>query len=262
MNKYKLEQIMSKLKEYKILNNAEYNTIYEALEGFYIDKIDVIHIDESSRKNKFLYKYPINLLDQLTGDHVIMDRTNEILSIKDLSNNVEEAINTLTDAERNIIHLFYKDQLSIIGIFYHYNGKISCDKIRDILRKALAKLRDQNCFSIICSKNSLKKEIEEKKNQLEKQKENIRATIVLYINKNNRITKEKSVSLNDCIKYLNISDLGLSPRTTNCLLESGITTFEKLFSLSNDELKQIKRLGYSGILEIKDKIIDILNTCK
>ena len=83
-----------------------------------------------------------------------MDKTDEILSIKDLSNNVEEAINTLTETERKIIHLFYKDQLSVTGIFYHYNGNISCDKIRDILRKALAKLRGQNCFTIICSKNS------------------------------------------------------------------------------------------------------------
>ncbi len=51
-----------------------------------------------------------------------------------------------------------------------------------------------------------------------------------------------------------IEDVGLSPRTTNALISSGIKTLAGLYRLSDLKLSEVKGLGKKGIEEIKELI--------
>lgn len=58
-------------------------------------------------------------------------------------------------------------------------------------------------------------------------------------------------------KYTPIESLELSARAYNCLRRAGVYSVEKLLTMTDEELKQVRNLGYKSLSEIKGKIVEI-----
>ena len=54
-----------------------------------------------------------------------------------------------------------------------------------------------------------------------------------------------------------IEDLNFSARTTNALINNEIHTLKDLFSLSDNELKELKGFGAKALDEVKDKMAEM-----
>ena len=61
----------------------------------------------------------------------------------------------------------------------------------------------------------------------------------------------------DTSRFTSIEDLELSVRSYNCLRRAGITNVEKLRTMSDEELIQVRNLGRKCIAEIRQKLSDI-----
>ncbi len=78
---------------------------------------------------------------------------------------------------------------------------------------------------------------------------------IKYDEENENLTVDDSEDINDEIDpKTKIEDAGLSPRTTNALISSGVKTLAGLYRLSDLKLSEIKGLGKKGIEEIKELI--------
>ena len=113
MNKYKLKVIMEKLKDHKNISNSEQDAIYEGMKHFFVDRFANVTV---------FYEYPVNLLDDLMGQHcVFTNKPGEILSRDEACTNLDEALKTLPDKNESIMRLFYQFYNNVDNIAVNYD---------------------------------------------------------------------------------------------------------------------------------------------
>ena len=60
---------------------------------------------------------------------------------------------------------------------------------------------------------------------------------------------------------ISVTDMGLSPRSSNALMRNGIFTFKELYSMSMDDIRNIPQLGAKSVDEVL-KAVKALKNCK
>ena len=140
----------------------------------------------------------------------------EVKNIPD-DNRLEEVLNTLTEREKAVIEMRFRDKMTLdeIGEKFDRSGEI----IRVNQMRALRKLQKPNRRNIICNEP--------------KELYDIPFTDTVKDNPEDSIYK-----------------LGLSVRSYNCLRRAGFDHISDLEGVSIETLAQIRNLGYRSLKEI------------
>lgn len=172
-------------------------------------------------------EYPYNLLEDIgIRDDVVCS---------DLLGSVEYVLYKLTDKERNIIYLYYRDRKTYneIGKIYNLSG----NRIGQILTKTLRKLRHPSQSKFL--KIGVYGVLEEKQREYAEKVAELTEKILYFT-----LIAEKD----------NIKNCNFSVRTYNCLYAAGKKTLADIAKMSYAELTSIRNLGIKTLLEIADTL--------
>ena len=164
-----------------------------------------------------------------------------------------EAIDKLIPREKTVIKERYENGKTYDEIGKMFN--VTRERIRLIILKAMEKLTEPSMFIKIKIHSAAEyKTLNTKFLALEYLHNNM-------VEKLNEEYKERYEFVENK-KYIKISieELGLSVRSRNCLLRSGIKTVGELLEQSDDDLMMVRNLGRKGIEEIKVKLAIFLST--
>ena len=188
-------------------------------------------------------EYPYNLLEEVCEEEAEY-------TTSDLHGSVEYILFTLTDRERDITHLYFRDGKTFEEIGNIYG--ITRERIRQIQAKALRKLRQP----------SRRKYIELGVNGvIEKIKEGYAVKVAELTEKMLYLTQITDANMNKVIerceiarksKSEQIENFDLSVRSYNCLCRAGLRTLSDIASLSYGQLLRVRNLGRRSFEEIVD----------
>lgn len=186
-------------------------------------------------------EYPYNLLEEVCEEEAEY-------TTSDLHGSVEYILFTLTDRERDITHLYFRDGKTFEEIGNIYG--ITRERIRQIQAKALRKLRQP----------SRRKYIELGVNGvIEKIKEGYAVKVAELTEKMLYLTQITDANMNKVIekceiarksKSEQIENFDLSVRSYNCLCRAGLRTLSDIASLSYNQLLRVRNLGRRSFEEI------------
>lgn len=198
--------------------------------------------------------YPYNLLDELIGETWATPLSN------DQMDGLNYAIETLSDREKYCVSAYFKDEESMKDIACHYD--VTYERVRQIVHKALRKLRSPNRFIYIkygfdghwVVDQTRKEELRKKHLQV-------------LIHQNERMEKKLDISEEndeEMEKLLSISllELNLSVRSYNCLYRwkymggPEINTLYDLTRVTSQELMSCRNLGLKSFQEIEAKLAE------
>ena len=232
---------------------------------------------------KYEAPYPHNLLDDIFGDPVDWFVREEYL---------DQALNTLTEREREAIYCHYCDGLTyevIGGIF-----NVSKERVRQIIAKAVRKLRHPSRSKIIRSGfhsfdeidayaveklselNEREKKLNEQEAALKEYKDVVEFNEAGYSSAFDALKRAKwyiDEAVSSCAKIrpyelpeclnivkkhnLTLEEMDLSVRSFNCLKRAGISTIDDIIAMNEDELKTVRNLGKRSYDEIMGKLRDM-----
>lgn len=224
----------------------------------------MIRIDrkyESDTKNN--YDYPVNLLFDI-GLDISVSITDDMIA------GLDYCLESLTGRERELIVKYYG------GKTYVELGREYCltrERIRQIINKALRKLRYPARLKIMETGLEATNERKRKKAELDEEYQAIRNEISKLQNDRALITKimqmrdslEKvepeeikrfcEIAEDNKSKWdISIYDLELSVRAYNCLHRVGIKTLGDLSELTKEKLMKIRNMGRKSADEIIQKM--------
>lgn len=139
--------------------------------------------------------------------------------------------NALTDRERDVIKMYYKDGKTYKEIAPAVG--VCTERIGQIVHKAVRKLRDPSRFNNfkMCSKFETDNEIKS------------------YIHKVNSNDPEVAK------KVTGLGNYDFSVRTYNCLLRAGVKSLEDLVGWTPAKLMKIRNMGLHSYTELKDIMV-------
>lgn len=191
---------------------------------------------------KFKDAYPKNLYKH------IVDTDDDIEMTPELAGSIEYVIISInSERESDIIHLYYKDGLSLKDIGIKYG--VRPERIRQIKAKTLRRMRHPKYFKFIRFGGI----------QAFLEKECMSSYDEGYtVGCKQGYDKYKEVIENEKSAFINkpIGELELTLRSYNCLRRAGINTVKDITNLTEDELMKIRNLGRKSANEI----VNILET--
>lgn len=214
-----------------------------------------------TNKSYILNTYPYNLALDVMLFNNYQTITHEHMTNEEMLELVHEiyipelikAIDTLPLKQKTVIENRYKDGKTYEEIGKMYNR--TREGIRIIITNAMEKLTEPSRF------------IKIKIHSAEEYKALNTKFLALEYLHNNMVEKlneeyKEYYEFVENKKYIKISieELGLSVRSRNCLLRSGIKTVGELLEQSDDDLMMVRNLGRKGIEEIKSKLAIFLST--
>lgn len=221
---------------YMILNNI-YGEVYES-EG------------TSESKNS----YPQNIIDIILGTKLY-----DINTIPNLEENLNKAYDTLESREKIFVIKRYKEFLTYDELGTKYN--LTRERCRQIIQKALRKLRHPSRLRIILGTKDFMDEIKELERTIRNLEERVECSKRLEKMHDDHIEELKKQEKDISLSFLTVSieELGLSTRSINCLkqLTNGWgreVIVEELVEHSIEDLYKVRNLGKKSIDEIVTKI--------
>lgn len=192
----------------------------------------------------------------------------DISLIEPVSQNIMDGLdyvlnNTLTERERDVILLRYKEEKTLSEIAAKYGVVI--ERIRQVESKAIRKLKHPTRVNmILLSKSFIDSRISLLEDIENRRKEQLK--LLDMIVHNNEVLKrvlngsedQNDLSLaRELIKddeFLNrkISDLDFSVRAYNCLKRGGFRTLKDFVGITEDDLMHVRNLGKRTLEEIID----------
>ena len=153
---------------------------------------------------------------------------------------IMEAIDTLTDQEKYMILLKFRDGKTYQAIGDAFN--LSRNRPRQIIANALRKLRHPMRARCMLGVRKIEfNKLEGINNDLIKENDNLKAII-----HNN--------SLYEKVKSIIIEELNLSTRSYNCLVRKDIKTVSDIIDIYPEGLMKIRNLGKKSFNEITEKL--------
>lgn len=187
--------------------------------------------------------YPYNLIEAVCDEEVEY-------TTSDLLGSVEYVLFKLTDRERDITHLYFREDKTFEEIGKIYG--VTRERVRQIQAKALRKLRHQ----------SRRKYIELGVNGvIEKIKEDYAVKVAELTEKMLYLTQITDANMNKVIEKCEIvkkskseelCNFDLSVRSYNCLSRAGLKTLSDVANLSYGQLIRVRSLGRKSFEEIVD----------
>ena len=221
---------------YLILNNI-YGEVYES-EG------------TSESKNS----YPQNIMDIILGTKLY-----DINTIPNLEENLNKAYDTLIPKEKIFVIKRYKELLTYDQLGTKYN--LTRERCRQIIQKALRKLRHPSRLRIILGTKDFMDEIKELERTIRNLEERVECSKKLEKMHDDRIEelKKQEKDISSGFLTTSIEELGLSTRSINCLkrLTNGWgreVSVEEIVEHSIDDLYKVRNLGKKSIDEIVAKV--------
>lgn len=198
--------------------------------------------------------WPYNLLDKLVGDTWSKPLSNDQID------GLNYAIESLSDREKYCVKEYFLEEKSMKDIGCHYD--VTYERIRQILHKALRKLRSPDRFKYVrygfkgywVVDQTRKEELRKKHLQI-------------LIHQNERMEKKLDVTEEndeEMEKLLSISliELNLSVRSYNCLYRwkymggPEINTLYDLTRVTGQELMSCRNIGMKSFKEIEAKLAE------
>lgn len=221
---------------YLILNNI-YGEVYEN-EG------------TSESKNS----YPQNIIDIILGTKLY-----DINTIPNLDENLNKAYDTLESREKIFVIKRYKEFLTYDELGTKYN--LTRERCRQIIQKALRKLRHPSRLRIILGTKDFMDEIKELERTIRNLEERVECSKRLEKMHDDCIEelKKQEKDISSGFLTTSIEELGLSTRSINCLkrLTNGWgreVSVEEIVEHSIDDLYKVRNLGKKSIDEIVAKV--------
>ena len=188
--------------------------------------------------------YPYNLVEEVCEE--------EELATTDLLGSVEYALFSLTDRERDITHLYYRDGKTLEEIGKIYG--VTRERIRQVVAKAVRKLKHPSRrkyieLGVLGVIEKMKEEYAEKVAELTEKM--LYLTNITDANMNTVIEKCELAKKTETEK---IENFDFSVRTYNCLCRAGKRTLGDVARMSYTELNHVRNLGRKSILEIIDTL--------
>lgn len=147
-----------------------------------------------------------------------------------------QAISTLNDNEKKVIHLRFEEQRTIKDTATEFG--LTGSRIQQITAKALRKLRHPARLALIVDGLEGVQEVEELR----------------------KLEAREAVESGDrdrVFSTITIYDLKLSVRATNCLVRAGMYTLADVVKLADEDpvkMLQIRNLGKNSLLEVIEKL--------
>ena len=201
-------------------------------------------------------EYPINLLKSLDIDSNNCE-TDYIKVLKNFNDNFDKvAEELLTPRERRIIQARFEEFKTLEKVAEEFG--VTRERVRQIEQKTLRKLKlrrnvflnKERTYDLIRSDiyEQLKAEAIA---EVERLKEKLTVEAAYEIIKEYERTHGRYHQDTE-IDNVRIQDLGLSVRSTNCLLRNNFKYFKDIKSLTEYDLSKIRNLGVKSIREILD----------
>lgn len=187
--------------------------------------------------------WPYNLVDE-----IFKEPTEDVLNYDQLAG-LQNALDTLTDRERKVVYLYYRNGLTLRQV--GEMESVGPVRIRQILAKSLRKLRHPSRANQI----RLGAELAAKESYVKTKEAELEARLKAV-----EEYEESLNALNDCPsqptkRAITLDDLNLSVRSYNCLSRGRIKSLTELMDIAKvGELANIRNLGKKSILEICNKI--------
>lgn len=204
------------------------------------DAIDKIEGYESA--------WPYNLIEEVVGSEYINN-----ISTKDQLKGLDAALDTLTEREKQVLLMRYRD-----GLTFNKIGKQFCvggNRIRQIHNKAIRKLRAPHRCNLVLYGTEiveLNSFVENKRKLLMEQVANLTS-----MEEDLQRRKERTLAvIKDDLgvaKMIGINELGLSCRTYNCMIRSNhnnLGDMVELAKLGIDECLKIRNFGHKSYEEM------------
>lgn len=189
--------------------------------------------------------YPYNLIEAVCGSE-------DVCIASDVCGSVEYALFTLTERERDILHLYFREGKTFTEIGKIYD--ITRERIRQIQAKALRKLRIPSRSKYI--EFGVQGVIEQ---IMEKYAERISELTekMLYLTSITDSNMNKVIEKCEAVRQHQVDQLhrfNLSVRSYNCLSRAGLNTLSEVASLSFNQFLSIRNLGRKS----REEIIHVL----
>lgn len=221
---------------YLILNNI-YGEVYES---------------EGTKESK--NSYPQNIIDIILGTKLY-----DINTIPNLDENLNKAYDTLESREKIFVIKRYKELLTYDQLGTKYN--LTRERCRQIIQKALRKLRHPSRLRIILGTKDFMDEIKELERTIRNLEERVECSKRLEKMHDDRIEelKKQEKDISSSFLTVSIEELGLSTRSINCLkrLTNGWgreVSVEEIIEHSIEDLYKVRNLGKKSIDEIVAKV--------
>ena len=241
------------------LNGQECHELYMILNNIYGE------IYENEGTNESKCKYPQNIIDIVVGTDLY-----DINTIKNLDKNLNEAYNTLEPREKSFIIKRYKEFYTYEDLAQEYN--ITRERCRQIIQKALRKLRHPSRLRMILGTKDIHEEIEKLNRYARHLEERVECSKRLEKMHDDRIEelKKQEEDISSGFLTKNIEWLGLSVRSYNCL-NRGVSwhyyqkthewkkeiTVEDVINLTIPEIIDLRGLGAKSFEEISNKLYSL-----
>lgn len=193
--------------------------------------------------------YPYNLALSIFR----MDRDGEERALSLSVKGIEIGLATLTDRERNVLIMRFKEKLTLEQVAKNY--EVSRERIRQIEAKALRKLRHSSRLAKMKAYTyyDVVKHNEDY-NSIKAENKNLEKAISLYTKKQiNKEELEEMANIAD-IRDISLEDLDLSIRSYNCLRRRGIDRLGEIADMTAEELSLVRNLGKKSLDEVLRKL--------
>lgn len=221
---------------YMILNNI-YGEVYE---------------NEGTGESK--NNYPQNIIDIILGTKLY-----DINTIPNLDENLNKAYDTLESREKIFVIKRYKELLTYDELGTKYN--LTRERCRQIIQKAIRKLRHPSRLRIILGTKDFMDEIKELERTIRNLEERVECSKRLEKMYDDHIEelKKQEKDISSSFLTVSIEELGLSTRSINCLkrLTNGWgreISVEEIVEHSIEDLYKVRNLGKKSIDEIVAKV--------
>ena len=249
----KLESVMDKLKNNKVLTDDDLSFIYKKLNSIYGDPKD---------EDTFKQGYPFNLVHCIFGERCDNNLSYDMDSLNKLVNNINYLLSTLEEKESKTLRLRFEKNMTLeeVAKIMHCTR----EKVRLTEAKALRKLRHPSRSKIIYGGKDLVTEMNRVKDEYENKTAQFSALILDVNKKYATLTKAltdiglipSDLDVFIPSSYISISDVNFSVRTYTCLKRAGVNTLRDICELNLEELHKIRNLGSKCVDEILRVLAD------
>lgn len=203
---------------------------------------------EALRTMEISALYPFNLFADLVDEK-------DLECIYSLSTINDALGKYLTDRERRVLEMKYRDQLTLEEIGERFN--VTRERVRQVLAKAERKIRHPQVLLAI-RVVPLKDYVD-----LVKERDELLTKIAILTD---HMEAEKGKEAADIEREINlgkdIAELDLTVRAYNCLRRHGVKTIEDLAEMTIDDLYHVRNLGSKSRTEVIEKLKGIGITLK
>lgn len=194
------------------------------------------------------------------GRDDLTDEEKSSVLLKTKAQGLLEAMETLTERERDVLAYRYRDGLTLeeTGKKYH----IVRERVRQVEARALRKLRHPMRREIIEGVSySDYKSLREDFWELQARYERVHAQALEECMENMCDAKAQLEELQaheaKSVREIPIVDMGLSVRSCNCLIRHRIQTVGDIVGMTAEELMKVRNLGRRSLDEIVRKVNDL-----